>query len=55
MQQPVLKPRVFKSSLSQISSSHAKGTSKESVLKNDSLLSVDLQNLIKSGKKHPMS
>ena len=53
MQQPVSKPRVCKSSLSQVSSSHAKGTSNESLLKNDLLLSVDIQSLIESRKKHP--
>ena len=45
MQQPVSKPRVSKSSLSQVSSNHAKGTSDESLLKNDLFLSVDIQNL----------
>ena len=53
MHKPVSKPRVCKSSLSQVSSSHAKGTSSGSLLKNDSLLSVDKQNLIESRKKHP--
>ena len=53
MQQPISKPRVCKSSLSQVSSSHAKGTSNRSLLKNDLLLSVDIQNLIESRKKNP--
>ena len=53
MQQPVSKPRVCKSSLSQVSSRNAKGTSDRSLLKNDSLLAVDIQNLIESSKKHP--
>ena len=55
MQQPVSKPRVGKSGLSQVSSSHAKGTSIGSLLKKDSLLSLDIQNLIESRKKHPNS
>ena len=53
MQRLVSKPRVSKSSLSQVSSSHAKQTSNGSLLKNGSLLSADIQNLIESGKKHP--
>ena len=53
MQQTVSKPRVCKPSLSQVSSSHVQGTSQGSELKNDSFLSVDLQNLIESRKKHP--
>ena len=53
MQGLVSKPRVCKSSLSQVSSSHAKGTSNESLLKNYSLLLVDIQNLMESRKKHP--
>ena len=53
MQQPISKPTIYKSSLSQVSSSHAKGTSNGSLLKNDSLLSVHIQNLIESRKKHP--
>ena len=53
MQQPVSKPRVSKSSLSQVSSNHAKGTSDESLLKNDLFLSVDIQNLSESRQKHP--
>ena len=53
MQQPVSKPRVCRSSLSQISFSNDKGTSDGSLLKNDPLLSVDIQNLIESSKKHP--
>ena len=53
MQQPASKPRVCKSGPSQISSSHAKGTSDGSLPKNDSLLSVLIQNLIESRKKHP--
>ena len=40
-------------SLSQVSSSHTKGTSNGSLQKNDSLLSVHIQNLIESRKKHP--
>ena len=51
MQQLFSKPRVCKSSLSQVSSSHVEGTSQGSVLKNDSLLPVDIQNLIESRKK----
>ena len=53
MQQPTSKPRVYKSSLSQVSSSHTKGTSNGSLPKNDSLLPVHIQNLIESRKKHP--
>ena len=53
MQQPVSKPSVCKTSLSQVSSSHAKGTSNGSLLKYDSILLVDIQNLIESRKKHP--
>ena len=52
MEQAVLKPRVCKSSLSQVSSSHARETSKWSVLKNDSLLLEDIQNLLERRKKH---
>ena len=43
--------RWCKSSLSQVSSSHAKETSNGSLLKNYSLLLVDIQNLIESRKK----
>ena len=53
MQQPVSKPSVCKTSLSQVSSSHAKGTSNGSLLKYDLILLVDIQNLIESRKKHP--
>ena len=53
MQQPVSKPSVCKASLSQASSSHAKGTSNGSLLKYGSILLVDIQNLIESRKKHP--
>ena len=53
MQQPVSKPSVCKASLSQVSSCHAKGTSNGSLLKYDSILLVDIQNLIESRKKHP--
>ena len=53
MQQPVSKPSVCKPSLNQVSSSHAKGTSNGSLLKYDSILLVDIQNLIESRKKHP--
>ena len=53
MQQPVSKPSVCKASLSQVSSSHAKGTSNGSLLKYGSILLVDIQNLIESRKKHP--
>ena len=53
MQQPVSKPSVCKTSLSQVSSSHAKGTSNGSLLKYDLILLVDMQNLIESRKKHP--
>ena len=53
MQQLVSKLRVSKSSLSQASSRHFEGTSKRSVLKNDSLLLVDIENLIKGRKKAP--
>ena len=53
MQQPVSKPSVCKPSLSQVSSGHAKGTSNGSLLKYDSILLVDIQNLIESRKKHP--
>ena len=42
MQQPASKPRVCKSSLSQVRFSHVEGTSQGSVLKNDSHLSVDI-------------
>ena len=44
---------LWKSDLRQVSSSHAEGISKGSMLKNDSLLSVDIQNLIESRKKTP--
>ena len=53
MQQPVSKPSVCKTSLSQVSSSHAKGSSNGSLLKYDLILLVDIQNLIESRKKHP--
>ena len=53
MQQPVSKPSVCKTSLSQVSSSHAKETSNGSLLKYDLILLVDIQNLIESRKKHP--
>ena len=53
MQQPVSKPSVCKASLSQVSSSHAKGTSNGSLLKYGPILLVDIQNLIESRKKHP--
>ena len=53
MEHPVLKPRVSKVVICQVSSSHAKGTSGGSLLKNDSFLSVDIQNLIESRRKHP--
>ena len=51
MQQPVTKPIVCKSSLSQVSSSHAKETSDGSLPVNDSLSSVLIQNLIEIRKK----
>ena len=53
MQQPAPKPRVCKSSLSQVSSSHTKGTSNGSLPINDSLSLVLIQNLIESRKKQP--
>ena len=53
MKQPVSKPSVCSSSLSQVSSSHVEETSPESVLKNYSIFLVDIQNLIESRKKHP--
>ena len=53
MQQPASKPRLRKSSLRQVNSSHAKGASNGSLPKNDSLLSVHMQNLIETRKKHP--
>ena len=47
MQQPV-----SKSSVSQVGSSHVEGTSQAPALKNDSLLLINIQNLIESRKKH---
>ena len=51
MQQPASKPKVCKSSLSQVSSSHAEGSSNGSLPKNDLLLLIYIQNLIESRKK----
>ena len=42
MEKPVSKRRLCKSSLSQVSSSPVEETSQGSILKNDSLLSVDI-------------
>ena len=47
MQQPV-----SKSSVSQVGSSHVEGTSQAPALKNDSLLLINIQNLIESREKH---
>ena len=53
MKQTVSKPRVCKSSLSHVISSHFEENLQGSVLKNDSLLLVHIKNLIESRKKHP--
>ena len=50
MQKPTWEPRFYQSSPSQVCSSHIKGTSQGSALKNDSFCRLTYKTLLKVGK-----